>query len=74
VSAQAHISYIKEDVLNAQTDILGKIINVKLAHALSKIYKSLEVENDRFILLLTKNSSNILKLISSVKKKTFYLI
>ena len=49
VYAQAHISYIKEDVPNAQTDILGKITNVKLAHAPSRIYKSLEVESDTFI-------------------------
>ncbi len=54
VYAQAHISYIKEDVLNAQTDILGKITNVKLAHVPSKIYKSLEVESDTFIEFIVK--------------------
>lgn len=37
--AQPHISFIKEDVLNAQKDTLGKTTNVKHVHAPSKIYK-----------------------------------
>ena len=51
VSAHHHSSYIKEDVLDAQTDILGKTTNVKLAHALSRSWKSSELESDTFIRL-----------------------
>jgi hypothetical protein len=40
VFAQAHTFYIKIDVLNVLTDILGKTTNVRLAHAPSKIWKS----------------------------------
>jgi hypothetical protein len=42
-------SYTKEDAPNAQTDTLGKTINVKLALALSKIWKFSELESDTFI-------------------------
>lgn len=49
VFAQLDISYIKEDVPDAQTDILGKTTNVKLAHALLRIWKSSELESDTFI-------------------------
>ena len=49
VSARNHTSCTKEDVLNAQTDTLGKTTNVKLVHAPSRTWKSLEVESDTFI-------------------------
>jgi hypothetical protein len=51
VFAHNHISYTKEDVLNAQMDSNGKITNVKNATALSKIWKfyNQEFESDRFI-------------------------
>lgn len=54
VFAQLDISCIKEDVLDAQTDILGKTTNVKLAHALTKIWTSSELESDTFIDLCSK--------------------
>jgi hypothetical protein len=47
--AHNHFSCTKEDVLGAQTDTLGKTTNVKLAHAHSRICKSLEPESDTFI-------------------------
>jgi hypothetical protein len=40
VSAHHHTFCIKEDVPSAQRDILGKTTNVKLVHALSRIWKS----------------------------------
>ena len=40
VSAHHHTSCTKEDVPDVQMDTLGKIINVKLVHAPSKIWKS----------------------------------
>ncbi len=40
VFAHHHTSCIKEDVLNAQTDILGKTTNVKPVHAPARIGKS----------------------------------
>lgn len=51
VSAHNHISYTKEDVLNAQMDSDGKTINVKNATAPSKNWKfyNQEFESDRFI-------------------------
>ena len=49
VFAHNHTSCTKEDVLSAQMDTLGKTINVKLAHAPSRIWKSLEPESDTFI-------------------------
>ena len=50
VSAHNHTSCTKEDVPSAQTDTLGKTTNVKLAHAPSRIWKSLlEPESDTFI-------------------------
>ena len=49
VFAHSHTSSTKEDVPSAQTDILGKTTNVKLAHAPSRIWKHLELESDKFI-------------------------
>ena len=54
VFAQLDISCIKEDVPDAQMDILGKTTNVKLAHALIRIWKSSELESDTFIDLWLK--------------------
>lgn len=54
VFAQLDFSCIKEDVPDAQMDILGKTTNVKLAHALIRICKSLELECDTFIDLSLK--------------------
>ncbi len=54
VFAQLDISCIKEDVPDVQMDILGKTTNVKLAHALIRIWKSSELESDTFIDLWLK--------------------
>jgi hypothetical protein len=42
-------SHTKADAQDAQTDILGKITNARPVHALSRICKFSELENDRFI-------------------------
>ncbi len=49
VFAHSHSSHTKADAQDAQTDTLGKITNARPAHALSRICKFSELENDRFI-------------------------
>jgi hypothetical protein len=63
VFALNHSSCTKEDVLSAQTDTLGKTTNVKLAHAHSRIWKSLEPESDTFIHFIVQIHSFLLNFI-----------
>jgi hypothetical protein len=49
VFAHNHSSHTKADAQDAPTDTLGKITNARPVHALSKICKFSELENDRFI-------------------------
>jgi hypothetical protein len=49
VFAHNHSSHTKADAQDAPTDTLGKITNARPAHALSRICKFSELENDRFI-------------------------
>jgi hypothetical protein len=49
VFAHNHSSHTKADARDAPTDTLGKITNARPVHALSRICKFSELENDRFI-------------------------